>query len=123
MGDAVDHTRGMAIADEIDPGDAFGEFQFAVAGEAIGDEGQSVLAFGVGWTIEELVQNGVDRVGRGRDRTIDGGFIGELSVQEAVVVGEEDSLLNKQGCGCCCRNSGGGGRLAWGESSRWGGCL
>jgi len=40
--DAVDHAGRLAIADEINPGDAFGEFQLAVAGEAIGDERQAV---------------------------------------------------------------------------------
>ena len=42
LGDAVDHAGRLAIADEINPGDAFGEFQLAVAGEAIGDECQAV---------------------------------------------------------------------------------
>jgi hypothetical protein len=97
LSDAVDHTSGLATSGQIQPGDTFGELQLAVAGEAVRDQGQAALSFSVGRAFEELIQDSLDGIYRGRDRTLDGCFIRELSAQETVVVGEEDGLLDERG--------------------------
>ena len=60
--DGVECAVGLAFTCEVDVRDAIGVFDFAVAGEAVKHEGESLVAFHVAGPFEVFIEHGADQI-------------------------------------------------------------
>ncbi len=60
--DVIERAIGLAIASEINMRDTISVFKFAIASEAIEDEGDAFVAFDTAGTFEEFVEDATDQI-------------------------------------------------------------
>lgn len=94
----VERAVGLTTACEVDVRDTVGKFEFAVACEAIEDDGKSFVAFDVAGTFEEFVQDPADQVLRGRNKTRHWDLVGQFAVNEPFVICEVDIHFHVERC-------------------------
>jgi hypothetical protein len=61
-GDGIERAIRLATARKIDVRNAISKYKFAIAGEAIEHEGESLIAFDIAGTFEEFIQDAADQV-------------------------------------------------------------
>ena len=84
----VQRAIGLAGAAEIDVRNAVGVFEFTVAGETIEHQGKSLIALDAHGTSEVFIKDRTNDVARRWDIASGRNFIGKLTADQPVVVGE-----------------------------------
>jgi hypothetical protein len=86
LGNVIQRTVRTANADQMNMRDPVLKYQFAIAGKAIRNQRQALIAFGVGRAFEEFIQHAGEDIRGCQDITRDAGLIGRLAIQQVVPV-------------------------------------
>jgi len=92
--DGVERAVRLAATRQIDMRDTIGKCQFAVAGEAVEYQGESLVAFDIARTFEIFIKYSADQIFRRRDEARRGDLIRKLAGDQAVVICEIDIDLH-----------------------------
>jgi hypothetical protein len=74
----IERAVRLATTREIYMRDTIGKCQFAVTGETIEYEGESLVALNIAWTFEIFIERGADQILGGWDKARRGDFIRKL---------------------------------------------
>lgn len=92
----VERAIRLTRAQEINMRDAVRKFDAAVASESVRDERQTLIALESVGTFEEFIQRGADEIARRGNGARHWNFIRQLTVEQAVVIGEINVHLQDQ---------------------------
>ena len=111
MGNAVEGSIGKAIAIKVNVSATIGNFELAVAGEAVQDDDQPACFFGICRPGEESIQHGARGVDAAANTPFDPDFINKRTGAGTHATGEIN--INEYPFFCGCRGVGQGRLAGW----------
>ena len=94
-GNRVERPVGPALTCEIDMRNTIGKGKSAVTRETVQHEGESLVAFDIARTFEELIEDCAKQIFRGWDKARRSDLIRKLPGDQTVVICEVDIDLHK----------------------------
>ena len=86
MSNCVKCSIRLTMTNEIDMQDTVSIRYFAIAGESVEDQRESLIAFHVARAFEEFIEHRANQVLRGGHKPCHTRFIGKLTADQAIVV-------------------------------------